>query len=186
MAVLSLRRFFLAWLLGLTLVGAQVGATGTHGLSEQELKAAALCQVVHFVRWPASSFLESSAPLVIGVYGPDPFGGVLDDLVQGENVSGHPIKLVHCFTPEAASNCHAVFISSNDLRTADRLVHELSSRSVLTVTDGQTVESFGAVIAFTVENHRIHIAANLDAARKANLTLSSKLLRLAQVRKDQP
>jgi len=111
---------------------------------------------------------------------------VLDDLVRGENVSGHPIKLVHCFTPEAAANCHAVFISSADLRIADRLVHELSSRSILTVTDGQTVESFGAVIALTVSEHRIHIIANLEAARKANLTLSSKLLRLSEIRKGHP
>ncbi len=186
MAVLSLRRFFLGWL-GFALISVQTfGAGGARGLSEQELKAAALSQVVHFVRWPASSFLESSTPLVIGIYGPDPFGGVLDDLVRGENVSGHPLQLVHCFTPEAAENCHAVFISASNLRSADRLVHELSTRSILTVTDGQAVESFGAVIAFTVENHRIHIAANLEAARKANLTLSSKLLRLAEIRKGQP
>lgn len=185
MAVLSLRRLLLGWL-GLGAICLQLLGAGPHGLSEQELKAAALSQVVHFVRWPSSAFLETSSPLIIGIYGPDPFGGVLDDLLRGENVSGHPIKLVHCFTLEAASSCHAVFISSADLRTADHLVHELSSRSVLTVTDGQTVEAFGAVIAFTVQNHRIHIAANLDAARKANLTLSSKLLRLAEIQKDHP
>jgi len=185
MAVLRLRRFLLAWL-GLSLIFSSAVGAELRGLSEQELKAAALNQVVHFVRWPGSSFLDSTSPFVIGIYGPDPFGGILDDLVRGENVSGHPVKLVHCFTAEAAANCHAVFISSADLRTADRLVHELSSRSILTVTDARTVESFGAIIAFTVEEHRIHIIANLDAAKKANLTLSSKLLRLAEIRKERP
>jgi hypothetical protein len=185
MAVLSRRRFFLGWL-GLMLIFRSAMGTAPRGLSEQELKAAALNQVVHFVRWPTSSFLDSSSPFVIGVYGRDPFDGVLDDLVRGENVSGHPIKLVHCFTPEAAANCHAVFISSADLRMADRLVHELSSRSILTVTDGQTVESLGAIIALTVSEHRIHIFANLGAARKANLALSSKLLSLAEIRKEHP
>ena len=185
MAVLTLRRFVLAGL-GLALIFTSAIGAESRGLSEQELKAAALNQVVHFVRWPASSFADASAPFVIGVYGRDPFGGVLDDLVRGENVSGHPVKLVHCFTPEAAENCHAIFISSADLRTADRLIHDLSSRSVLTVTDGRTVESFGAVVALTVEDHRIHIIANLGAARKASLTLSSKLLRLAEIRRGQP
>lgn len=185
MAVLSRRRFFLGWL-GLALIFSSAIGAESRGLSEQELKAAALNQVVHFVRWPTSSFLDSSTPFVIGVYGRDPFDGILDDLVRGENVSGHPIKLVHCFTPEAAANCHAVFISSADLRIADRLVHELGSRSVLTVTDGQTVESLGAIIALTVSDHRIHIVANLDAARKANLTLSSKLLRLAEIKRGHP
>ncbi len=185
MAVLNHCKYLLRWA-GVALLLPAMLSAEPRGLSEQELKAAALNQLVHFVHWPANAFPESDTPLMIGIYGPDPFGALLDDLVRGENVGGHPVKVVRCFTPESALACHALFVSASDVRTADRVVHFVAAHHVLTVTDGATVEEYGAIIAFTVQNHRIHIAVNLDAARKANLTLSSKLLRLAEITKNTP
>ena len=158
-----------------------ISAQPRSGLSEQELKAAALNQMVHFARWPAEAFSESNSPLVIGIYGEDPFGSLMDDLVEGESAFGHPIKIVRCFTPEAAATCHAVFVRGSDKRSADLLVHVLSGKSVLTICDDENITAAGAVVGLTVRNNRIHILVNLEAARRAKVTLSSKLLRLAEI-----
>jgi YfiR/HmsC-like len=180
MAILTratMRAFFLAaFMLPLGLL-----ADGQVGLSEQELKAAALNQVVHFARWPADVFPDASSPLVIGIYGEDPFGSLMDDLVQGETASGHPIKIVRCFTLDAASACHVVFVRSNDKRMADRVIRLLGTRSILTVCDDESVTEGGAIVGLTVRNNRIHLLVNLEAARRAKVTLSSKLLRLAEI-----
>lgn len=163
---------------------ASCGAEGRAGLSEQELKAAALNQVVHFARWPAGAFLDADSPLTIGIYGADPFGTLIDELVRGEVVMGHPVKVVRCFTPEAAAACHVIYVSDPEHRSMDRLLRALGDRNVLTVGDDEEFVERGGTISLSVRSSRIHILVNLDAARRSNVTLSSKLLRLAEIVKN--
>src|SRR3954451_22958139 len=72
-------------------------------VTESDAKAAALYHLVHFTTWPAESFAEPDSPVVIGVYGRDPFGQVLEDLVHGQASGSHPLSLRHVSTPEDAS-----------------------------------------------------------------------------------
>lgn len=169
------------WILFLILVPILWGAEGHGGLSQQELKAAALNQVVHFARWPAGTFPEPDSPVIIGIFGEDPFGSLIDELVHGEIASGHPVKVVRCFTPEAASACHVVYVVDANLRSSDRLLHVLSDRNILTVSGDEAFVERGGIVSLTVKNNRIQILVNLEAAKRANVTLSSKLLRLAEI-----
>ncbi len=181
MGILRSRCVRLWWVLFLTFIPAVWGAEGSVSLSEQELKAAALNQMVHFVRWPPDSFQEGDSPLVIGIFGADPFGSLIDELVAGEVASGHPVKVVRCFTLEAAADCHVVYIADANLRSASRLVHFLADRSILTVSGDETFLEKGGIICLSVRSNRIRILVNLEAAMRANVTLSSKLLRLAEI-----
>lgn len=181
MGVLDFRRSVVFWALLLVCAVAPCGAEGKAGLSEQELKAAALNQVVHFARWPSGAFLDSESPLTIGIFGADPFGALIDELVSGEVVSGHPVKIVRCFTPEAAAACHVVYVSDPEHRSVDRLLRALGERNVLTVGDDEEFVERGGTISLAVRNSRIRILVNLDAAKRSNVTLSSKLLRLAEI-----
>lgn len=169
------------WFFSLVLAPMAWGTEGRTGLSEQELKAAALNQVVHFTRWPTGTFPEPESPLIIGIFGEDPFGSLLDELVKGEVASGHPVKVVRCFTPEAAAACHVVYVVDASQMSADRLLRVLGNKSILTVSDDEGFVDHGGIVCLTVRNNRIRILANLEAARRADITLSSKLLRLAEI-----
>lgn len=169
------------WILFFALAPTLWGAEGHGGLSEQELKAAALNQIVHFTRWPVGTFTEADSPLVIGIYGQDPFGNLIDELVRDEIASGHPVKVARCFTPEAAAACHVVYVAEAGLRSSDRLVHYLADRNILTVSGDEAFVEHGGIISLSVRNNRIRILVNLEAAKRANVTLSSKLLRLAEI-----
>ncbi|HZZ20232.1 MAG TPA: YfiR family protein, partial [Opitutaceae bacterium] len=59
--------------------------------SEAELKAVFLFHFTQFVEWPVSVFPSPDAPFVIGILGPDPFNGALDNIVRGEKVGQHPL-----------------------------------------------------------------------------------------------
>lgn len=61
------------------------------GYSEYQVKAAFLYNFGKFVEWPANDFASTNAPLVIGVYGEDPFGNDLAEVVRGKNINGHPV-----------------------------------------------------------------------------------------------
>lgn len=181
MGVLGFLRARTCWILFLALVPTLGGAEGHGGLSEQELKAAALNQIVHFTRWPAGTFAEADSPLVIGIYGHDPFGSLIDELVRDEIASGHPVKVVRCFTPEAAAACNVVYVSEAGLRSSDRLIRFLADRHILTVSGDEAFVEHGGIICLGVRSDRIRILVNLEAAKRANVTLSSKLLRLAEI-----
>ena len=59
----------------------------------------------------------------------------------------------------------------------DEIVKSLKGKPILTVTDAQGPEFAGVVIRFIIEKHKLHFQINQHAAKAANLTLSSRLLR---------
>src|SRR5690554_2985298 len=64
---------------------------------EVDMKAVFLYHFSAFVEWPPRAFTDPYAPFVIGVLGDDPFGGILDEVIQGEFKNQHPI-IVRRFT----------------------------------------------------------------------------------------
>ena len=74
------RLFTLACLLaGLSSTGAAEEAP----TKEYQVKAAFLYNFTKFVEWPEQSFAGTNSPLLIGVFGKDPFGGELQSAVEG-------------------------------------------------------------------------------------------------------
>jgi hypothetical protein len=148
---------------------------------EYQLKAVFLFNFAQFVEWPAGAFAGPDAPLVIGVLGEDPFGSYLDETVRGETVNGRPLEVRRYSGVEEIGPCHILFVSR--LR-ADRLqgvIDSLRGRSILTVSDAEGFASRGGMIRFVTDRKRIRLRINLEAAQAADLTLSSKLLRPAQI-----
>ena len=148
---------------------------------EYRLKAIFLFNFAQFVEWPASAFPEPDTPLVIGVLGDDPFGAYLDETVRGERVNDRPLTVRRYRRVEEIEACHILFISRPEQGHLDQILDSLKGRSILTVGDAEGFASRGGMIRFTTEQNRIRLRVNLDAARAANLTISSKLLRPAQI-----
>jgi hypothetical protein len=148
---------------------------------EYRLKAVFLFNFAQFVEWPASAFPEPGTPLVIGVLGEDPFGAYLDETVRGERVDDRALTVRRYRRGEEIGACHILFISRSEQGHLDQLLDSLRGRSVLTVSDAERFASRGGMIRFVTEQNRIRLRVNLEAARAANLTISSKLLRPAQI-----
>jgi hypothetical protein len=148
---------------------------------EYRLKAVFLFNFAQFVEWPASAFPEPDTPLVIGVLGEDPFGAYLDETVRGERVNDRPLAVRRYRRVEEIGACHILFITGSEQGHLDQILDSLKGRSVLTVSDVVGFASRGGMIRFATERNRIRLRVNLEAARAANLTISSKLLRPAQI-----
>jgi len=54
--------------------------------SEYLIKAGFIYNFAKFVEWPSAAFSQADSPIVIGVLGTDPFGGVLDHLVEDKKI----------------------------------------------------------------------------------------------------
>lgn len=149
--------------------------------SEYQLKAVFLFNFAQFVEWPAQSFATPNAPFVIGVVGDDPFGGELDATVRGETVLGHPLVVKRYRTMSEVEPCQILFISESELSRLGNILSSLDRRAVLTVSDIDRAAERGAIIQFTNERNRLRLRINVAAAKAAGLTISSKLLRPAEI-----
>jgi hypothetical protein len=148
---------------------------------EYQLKAVFLFNFAQFVEWPASAFAGPDSPLVIGVLGEDPFGTYLDETVRGETVNGRPLVVRRYRGVEEIGTCHILFVSRLEQRRVQGVLDSLHGRSILTVSDTKPFATLGGMIRFVTDRNRIRLRINLEAAQAADLTLSSKLLRPAQI-----
>ncbi len=148
---------------------------------EYQVKAVFLFNFGQFVEWPAHAYGSASAPFVIGVIGEDPFGKILDEVVRGESLGQHPLVVKRFKSTNDIADCNILFISRNESARLPEIMAAVRGKNILTVTDIAGAERHGAIIVLFNENNRIRMRINLAAARESQLTISSKLLRPAEV-----
>lgn len=169
----------LSGVLALLLCGALGLPVQSASATEYQVKAVFLFNFAQFVEWPRDAFRDGNAPLVIGVLGQDPFGNYLDETVRGESANNRQLIVQRYRRVEDAKNCHVLFISRSESDRLDQIVAGLKYRKILTVSDGGGASGRGVIIRFVTEQNKIRLRINVEAAKAANLTISSKLLRLA-------
>jgi len=148
--------------------------------AEYQIKAVFLFNLAQFVDWPSKAFADPGSPLVIGVLGEDPFGSYLDETLRGERVRNRPLLLQRYRRASEIRACHVLFISRSENDRLEPIFGALRGRSVLTVGDAEDFITRGGMIRLVTEKGKIRIRINADAVRAAGLTISSKLLRLAE------
>jgi hypothetical protein len=146
---------------------------------EYQIKAAFLFNFAQFVTWPPTTFADTNAPFCIGILGDDPFGSSLEETIQGEKVNGHPLTIQHYRSIQEITNCQILFISRSENK--QDVLESLKGKKILTVGDSDDFLKNGGVIRFVTEEGKIHLRISLEAAKNADLTISSKMLRLAEI-----
>jgi uncharacterized protein DUF4154 len=148
---------------------------------DYQVEAVFLFNFTQFVEWPPSSFADAAAPIAICVLGEDPFDGYLDNTVRGESVAGRALAVRRYRRVEDVGACHVLFISHSEAARAAEIVAALGHRSTLTVSDADTFIERGGMIRFVLADGHVKLRINVDAVRDAGLTISSKLLRVAEI-----
>lgn len=153
---------------------------------EYEIKAAFLLNFTRFVEWPPAAFAAPDSPFTLCIAGDDPFGPVIDQLVEGESVYGHKIVVDRVQTPPVQTppvqtpktrSCQLLYMASSKQPSAPP---GAAGPGVLTVGEGADFTAQGGIIAFVVENRHVRFDVNLKAAGNSGLKLSSKLLSVAR------
>lgn len=155
--------------------------SGTTPIREYQVKAVFLFNFTQFVEWPAEAFAHSTAPLVIGVLGEDPFGAFLDETVRGETASGRSLIVERYRRVQEIGNCQVLFISRSESDRLDQILASLAGKPVLTVGDIEGFAVRGGVIRLATVGGKVRLRINLNSAKAAKLIISSKLLRPAEI-----
>jgi len=145
---------------------------------ELAVKANYLYKFTPFVEWPPRSFSTPASPFVICVIGEDPFGRVLDEAVQGQQVGQHPVVIRRAPVAAPGMGCHVVFAGRSETQSTADMLRVVSTQPVLTVTD-QSRGVAGGMIQFVLRDGRVRFEIDAAAAEASGVTISSKLLGLA-------
>src|SRR5579864_3786012 len=160
-------------------------AMGQDSAGEYELKAAMLYNLTRFVEWPPSAYADAQAPTVICILGRDPFGDSLAALAFNATAGGRPVQIRRLSNDRGIHGCHVVYISSSERKSIAQIFATVKGTSVLTVGEMAQFASRGGMIQFSLEEKQVHFDINLEAASEADLKISSRLLVLARIVKEQ-
>jgi hypothetical protein len=146
-----------------------------------QVEAVFLFNFTQFVSWPANAFATDTSPLVLCVLGEDPFGSYLDETIRDERIGARALALRRYSRIEDAGDCHILFISRSEAANLAAILQWLNGRSILTVSDAEDFGRRGGMVRFVVEEGRVRLRVNVAAAQAVELTISSKLLRVADI-----
>ena len=167
---------------------------------EYRLKAAFMFQFVNFVDgWKFQQETgegqgNSEKTILLGIIGEDPFKDAFKPLMD-KTVKDRKITIKHfkglsklkrqdkevIIHPEIENikKCDLIFVCSSEQQYIDEILGPLRNESILTVADTQNFLEQGGVINFIVEKSKVRFEINIAGAKRAKMTIRSKLLRLA-------
>jgi hypothetical protein len=165
--------FLLAAACGLGICGVAGVARAQGILSEYDVKAAFLFNFTKFVEWPPPAFADERSPLKLCVLGENPFGKTLRALT-GEEVGGRRLLLTRPENLNNLESCHVLYVSRSERERLSQILAGVRNAPVLTVGD---TPGFIDQVRFDI---------NQEAAERAGIKISSRLLALAKHVKGRP
>lgn len=145
---------------------------------EYEVKAAFIYNFLKFIEFPDSSSDNSTVNLCI--LGDDPFGKALSPVQSdGERDKKIIVKRYNNFTGQ--ERCQILFICRSEKRHLSQLLNTIKGMSILTIGDTEDFAKQGVIINFYIEEDKVRFEINKEAADKAGLKISSRLLSLARI-----
>ena len=114
----------------------------------------------------------------IGIVGRDPFGWALDQTVENKRISKRRIVIERLQPHQDLRHCQILFIASSERRPRRRAVAAPpGTRPILIVDDAAGRRpARRCTMDFIVDDNKVGFAINLDAAKRARLIISSKML----------
>jgi len=159
------------------------GVVAAEALTEVQVKAAYVYNFVKYVEWPAGAFATAQSPVVLCVAAGDGLRGALA-AIDGKQAQGRALQLRRAVRPDEFRSCHILFVPESEERVAGELLRKAGSLPVLTVGEHDGFAAAGGVIGFVVRDDRVQFEINPDAAARADLKVSSRLLQLATIVRD--
>jgi YfiR/HmsC-like len=164
----------------LLLSAAAASAQSADSAPDYSIKAAYLYNFATYVEWPSAALGDGDASFVIGVLGDERVADYLASMTAPREVHGRPIEVRQVQRSDPLDSLHMLFIDRYDADTLPRLRAAAREHSVLLVTDWEGALESGSVINFRQVDQRIRFEVSLDAAAGCGLSVSSRMLAVAE------
>ena len=136
----TIKRYLLLASLGWVL---SLGLTDSFEASAQyrhyEIKAGLVLHIAKFTVWTEEMFERSNNQIVLTIYGTDPFGNVIEDVLKGRTAHGRSFKIRRTSDMRELKGSHIVFIAKSQRHEVCKVLDYIRSfrrSSVITIGDG--------------------------------------------------
>jgi len=141
---------------------------------ENQVKAAFLYNFPKFIELPGEG------TLTLCIVGNDPLGEAMAAL-NGQVTAGKRLVVKRVNSVNEIPYCQILFISSSEKEHLEPIMRYARNKPILTVGDTSEYPNQGVIVNFYIENNRVKIEINIDAAEQSKLKISSKLLNIARI-----
>lgn len=148
-------------------------------VDEYHVKGAFVFNFAKFIQWPPETFKTPSDPLVICVLGQDQIADALKELVSRSSIDGRSALVQRLSGGQPARGCHILFVGSSENKRFRSSLRNPAGTLTVGETPGFAVN--GGIINFKLEGGRVRFEINAAAAEREQFHISSKLLSLAQI-----
>jgi YfiR/HmsC-like len=172
----------LAWMALLLSVS---GTAGDAPALEYKIKAGYLFNFAKFIEWPSTALPASDSPFIIGVLDSGEAFPVLQPLLEGKKVDGHPIQLRAASIERISQGIHILLVTRTSGHLPEGIRASLGKAPTLVVGETDQFAERGGMVGFVREDDVIRLNLNLERAAAAGLKVSAKLSTVAKVVKTQ-
>ncbi len=170
-----------ALLLTVVSIGDRQLMASTNTAFEYEVKAAFLFRFAQFVEWPPETFKGTLEPFTYCTIGDDPFHGALERTMNGKTIGQRSLRVEHLNGVKKIAECQVLFFGgAEEKKQMEEMLASAGTLPILTVGEADQFAKSGGAIGFCTEDNKIRFEVNLEAAGKAGLKISAKLLALAK------
>ncbi len=149
-------------------------------LDEYTVKIALVRNFAVFTEWPESAFVNSPDTMNLCILG--------DNVVQeaflqlkNKSVSGRVLNIIDINKNTNLSSCHLVFIGGRDRVQLSQVHSATYGKPILTIDDMTGINSYTGVVNLQAVDGKMRLNVNIEMAKKAQLKISSRLLKLAVI-----
>jgi hypothetical protein len=147
---------------------------------EYRVKAAFLFHFAQLVEWPSGALGPDNRAFTFCTVGEDLVPGTLEATVEGKQIGSRSIQVRHVQESADLQACQVLFLAVRDNKRVPPILASLKTASVLTVGNAENFADEGGMIGFCLQESKIRFDINLQAAQRAHLKISSRLLVLAK------
>jgi len=154
-------------------------------LEQAKLKVLYTYKIGKFAEWPDNKLNATTGNFQLCILGRNPFSQQALNMIIGKSVQGIPLSIEtfdsSLITEEVLSTCHIVFISSSEKKRLSTILFSLQKMPVLTVSDIHGFSDSGGMITLVKDHGKLRFQINQKALQQANISVSSKIIELAEI-----
>jgi hypothetical protein len=179
--ILACLGFGLASATGQSPADPPLAADAVNSQFEYNVKGAFLYSFGRYVEWPENAFAAKDAPFVIGIFGENPFGDVLDRIAQKKTILERRIEVRKFDSLDHLSTCNILFVTHKiSVEKLRHLIEKLSEKPILLVGEMPQFTESGGDVNFFLDGDRVRFEINVDAIHRKKMQIDAKLLNLGK------
>jgi hypothetical protein len=147
---------------------------------EYKVKAGYLFNFARYIEWPTNAFPAADSPFIIAVLDGTEAGPVIEQVLGGKSVNGHPVQVKSVSADSLPKNAHILLVTRAAGKTPEEIREALGTVPILLVGETDQFAERGGAIAFVRAEESVRLTLCLEHAVENNLKVSARLSNVAK------